>query len=178
VAKFAQEDLAACAKDPHGIPRMHAAITIDRMIDFSAIPVASAQLDQVIRSGLTDTEILGYLFRFPCQRIAAFRSDLFEMQPHSLARLNARRVAREGVNPFVLFVGHGHAVLSSVDASGDGSLLVGIVDDHNDYDYDCRDRDDRERKSCIRGLLQLIRCRRGGERYTKNANQRHAPKVS
>lgn len=130
-----------------------------------------------MRLGLTNPQILGYLLRFPRDRITPFRFELFEVQRHSFARLNAGRVAGECVNPFVFFVGHGHAVLSGIDAASDGSLLAGIVDDHNDYNYDSRDPDDCERKNCIRGLLQLIRCRRSGESQTKNADKRYAPNV-
>jgi hypothetical protein len=51
------------------------------------------------RLGLTDAEVLGYLFRFPRKRIAAVRLNLFALQGHLIAWVDAHRVAGQRVNP-------------------------------------------------------------------------------
>jgi hypothetical protein len=51
------------------------------------------------------------------------------------------------------------------------------VDDQNNHDHDCRDRNDREPETSIRVRLEFVRCSRDGERCAENADQRYAPKV-
>src|SRR5271169_2989156 len=133
--------------------------------------------DDISPLRLTSSEVLNHSLRFPDKRlIGTIESPA--VQPHSIARLNIRHVAQEGVTPPVFFVGDHHPFLPGGDTTCDHYFLVSVVSGRNERNHNNR-RNQCRRCNCDQNChAVIVACPRGDdEAYTENDNKNSTTKM-